>query len=81
MNEYVEQVVDRFVTDITDYLFLSIEQDDDLMREYILNLSNYGDNLNRAIGKKIKEKLSLDNGEENEKPKSRLIQSYTRHTK
>jgi len=81
MNEYVEQVVDRFVTDITDYLFLSIEQDDELMREYILNLSNYGDNLNRAIGKKIKEKLSLENGEENEKPKSRLIKSYTRHSK
>jgi hypothetical protein len=82
MNEYVEQVVDRFITDITDHLFLSIEQDDVLMREYILNVDRYKlDDLNRAIGKKIKEKLSLENGEVNNKPKSRLIQSYTRHMK
>jgi spore maturation protein SpmA len=82
MNEYVEQVVDRFIYEITDHLFLSIEKDDELMREYILNVGNYGlDNLNRAIGKKIKEKLSLENGEENNNPKSRLIKSYTRHTK
>jgi hypothetical protein len=82
VNEYAEQVVDRFIYEITDHLFLSIEQDDDLMREYMTNVNRYGlDNLNMAIGLKIKEKLSLENGEENKKPKSRLIKSYTYHTK
>jgi len=82
VNEYAEQVVDRFIYEITDHLFLSIEQDDDLMREYMTNVNRYGlDNLNMAIGLKIKEKLSLENGEENKRPKSRLIKSYTYHMK
>jgi hypothetical protein len=82
VNEYAEQVVDRFIRDITDHLFLSIERDDDLMRDYMLNVDLYTlDSLNRAIGKKIKEKLSLENREENNSPKSRLIKSYTYHAK
>ncbi|MDR2595934.1 MAG: hypothetical protein LBC76_01305 [Treponema sp.] len=82
LDQCAEQIVNQFITDITDHLFVSIEQDDNKMREYMLYVRDYDlDNLNRAIGKKIKEKLSLENGEENEKPKSRLIKSYTRHSK
>jgi spore maturation protein SpmA len=80
--ECAEQIVDRFIKEITDHLFLSIEQDDDRMREYMTNVNRYGlDTLNMAIGLKIKERLSLDNGEENKNPKSRLIKSYTYHMK
>ena len=82
VNEYAKQIVDRFIYEITDHLFLSIERDDDLMREYMTNVNRFGlDKLNMAIGQKIKEKLALDNGEENKQPKSRLIKSYTYHTK
>jgi hypothetical protein len=37
------------------------------------------DEVNRAIGKKVKEVLNLENLDENDAPRSHLIQSYTRH--
>jgi len=80
VNEYANHVVDNFINDITDHLFLSIERDDDLMREYMTNVNRFGlDQVNMTIGMKIKERLSLENGEENNNPKSRLIKSYTYH--
>jgi hypothetical protein len=79
-NEYAEQVVGNFITDITDYLFLSIERDDKAMRDYMTNVNRYGlDTLNMAIGLKIKELLNLENDPENNEPQSRLIKSYSRH--
>jgi len=79
-HEYAEQVVDHFIREITDNVFLSIERDDDVMREYMTNVNRFGlDAVNKAIGLKIKERLSLQNGEENKKPKSRLIKTYTYH--
>jgi len=80
VNEYAEQVVNNFITDITDHVFLSIERDDILMREYMGNVNSYGlDAVNMAIGKKVWDILKLDNLDEKGKPKSRLIQTYTRH--
>ena len=80
-NEFVERVVGNFITDITDHLFLSIEQDDAAMREYMSNVNRVGlEELNRALGLKIKERLHLDHCDENHSPKSRLIKSYTRHS-
>jgi hypothetical protein len=81
-NDYAEQVVNGFIHEITDNLFLSIERDDEKMREYMTNVNRYGlDAVNMAIGMKIKERLALENGEENKNPKSRLIKSYTCHHK
>jgi len=81
-NEYAEQVVDNFITDITDHLFLSIERDDKTMRDYMTNVGRYElDKVNMAIGLAIKERLNLENDGENTSPKSRLIKSYTRHKK
>ena len=79
-NEYAEKVVDDFITDITDHLFLSIERDDEVMRDYMTNVNRHGlDTLNMAIGLKIKEKLNLENDGDNNNPKSRLIKKYSRH--
>jgi len=79
-NEYAEQVVGDFITDITDHVFLSIERDDMAMRNYMTNVNRYGlEAVNMAIGLKIKERLNLENDLENNEPKSRLIKSYTRH--
>ena len=80
VNEYAEQVVNNFVTDITDHVFLNIERNDDLMRDYMTNVNRFGlDSVNMAIGKKIAERLNLTNLDENNKPTSRLIKSYMRH--
>jgi len=80
VNEYAEQVVNDFIIDITDHLFLSIEREDKLIREYMKNVNRYGlDAVNMTIGRKIKEILNLENLDENDNPKSRIIQSYTRH--
>jgi len=81
-HEYVERVVNDFISDITDNLFLSIERDDDTMREYMTNVNHFGlEELNRAIGLKIKERLQLNHEGENHSPRSRLIKSYTLHRK
>jgi hypothetical protein len=79
-NDYAEQVVDNFITDITDHIFISIEHNDSLMRDYMTNVNRYGlSEVNMAIGKKVGNMLNLDDGDRNEKPQSRLIDSYTRH--
>jgi len=82
IDRCAERIVNQFITDITDHLFVSIEQDDNKMRKYMLNVNRYGlNNLNKTIGRIIREKLALRNGRESKTPKSRLIQSYTRHMK
>jgi len=79
-HEYVEKLVNNFITEITDQVFLSIERDDETMREYMHNVNRFGlEELNRAIGLKIKDRLKLEHDGENHHPKSRLIQSYTIH--
>jgi hypothetical protein len=80
VHEYAEYIVNSFIFDITDYVFLSIEQNDIIMCEYMTNVNRYGlEAVNMAIGLKIKELLSLENDCENNNPRSRLIKSYTCH--
>ena len=80
INEYAEKVVNNFITVITDYVFINIERNEDLLREYEENVKlNNKDDINKAIGKKVKELLKLENIDENGKPKSGLITKYTRH--
>jgi hypothetical protein len=79
-NEYAEALVKNFVRDITDYVFLSIQHDDTLMRDYQTNVNRYGlDTVNMAIGKKVKTLLNLDDDGVNDNPKSHLIKVYTCH--
>ena len=73
-NDYAKKVVSEFITDITDHLFLSIEQDDQKMREYMTNVDRFGkDTVNMAIGKKIATILNLENGEKNYRLKAVLL--------
>ena len=79
-NDYAEALVKNFIKEITDYLFLSIQHNDSLMREYMTNVNRYGlDTLNKAIGDQVKTLLNLDNDGVNDNPKSHLIKSYTYH--
>jgi hypothetical protein len=79
-NDYAEEVVGKFIRDITDHVFLAIEHNETLMREYQTNVNRYGlDKVNMAIGKKVKTMLNLDNDGVNKSPKSKLIKDYTCH--
>jgi len=79
-DTYAEKVVRDFITDITDYVFLAIEQNDELMREYMSNVNSNGlTAVNTSIGRTVKELLNLDNDEEVKARKSRLIETYTKH--
>ena len=78
VNSYADQVVSDFIWEITDHVFLAIERDDTVMREYMDNVNHYGlDAVNKAINLKIKERLALENDGENTSPQSKLIKSYT----
>jgi len=79
-NEYAEEIVNEFVREITDNLFLFIEQDEERMRKYMTNANRFElDALNKAIGLKIKEMLDLENTDISRKPKSKLLKTYTQH--
>jgi len=79
-NDYAEALVKGFIREITDHLFLSIQHNDELMRDYMTNVNLYGlQDLNMAIGEKVKTLLGLENDGVNDKPKSNLIKKYSYH--
>lgn len=81
-NEYAEKVVKAFIEDITDHIFLNIQNNEELMREYQTQVHlNSLQSVNTTIGKKVKEILDLDDTDESKDPKSWLIKSYTKHSK
>lgn len=80
VSEYAERVVDDFITDITKHVFLFIEQNEGLRREYESKVKLYGQNaVNTAIGKKVKKLLDLKNTSKNKTQEGSPIKSYTRH--
>ena len=79
-NDYAEALVKGFIRDITDNVFLSIQNDKELMSEYQTNVNRYGlQDANMAIGEKVKTLLGLENDGVNDKPKSHLIKKYSYH--
>lgn len=79
LDDFKKKVVDSFTTQLTDKVFLMIQNDRDLMKEYlsIIEKSNSLSYINSEIAKEIKKRYNLDNlGEKNESPKSFLIQGY-----
>ena len=84
MEQFIKKVLDQFTDDITDRVFLMIQNDSELMGEYLNLLDRHKENidldtLNSNIGKYIKNHLNLDNIDECKDPKSTLIQTFTRH--
>ena len=75
---FAEKVIKQFAERITDEVFLSIENDPKLMREYLLLVDgNSLKAVNTTIGKKVKEKFKLDSSSVKQKqPKSKLILSH-----
>lgn len=75
------EVLNRLAGEITDRVFLMIENDNELMQEYqklvASGTNRYG--LNSSLGKQTRVKFNLENNGICTKPKSTLIKSYTRH--
>lgn len=78
IKDFTDKVLNKFNEQITDEIFCFIENDRELMHEYLLLLNQHKLNvLNSNIAKRIKEKYNLDNLDISNNPKSKLIQGFT----
>lgn len=90
VDDYINKVLTMFskgrisfTEDITDRVFLTIENDPQLEREYqrLIETDTSKRGLNARLGKSIREYFCLQNVGRCYNPKSDLIKSYERHTK
>jgi hypothetical protein len=82
INTFAEKVLNMFSKEITDQVFLMIENDKDLLQEYLRLVSDHKlDTVNQLIGKMVKIKYNLDNATREDNPKSKLIKSHQEFTK
>lgn len=80
IEEIAENALQGLLEDITDHVFMLIQDDRNLMQDYIQQVvENDKDTVNKAIGKYIKKRLDLTNLGRCEEPESSLISSYERH--
>jgi len=81
-NEYAEKVVLDFMREITDHVFLNIQYNEKLMRDYQTEVDRNGLlAVNSAIGRKVKDLFDLKDDGICSVPKSWLIKDYTLHGK
>ncbi|MBK7380303.1 MAG: hypothetical protein IPJ03_15170 [Ignavibacteriales bacterium] len=72
-----EKAINLFSKRITDEVFLMIENDRELLQEYLRLVSDTKwDTVNQTIGKMVKQRYQLTNADRNYKPKSKLIKSH-----
>lgn len=78
IEEFVDIVISRKNKGITDEIFLLIQNDKDFMKQYLELVEDAGrHNINKQIGKLIKEKYHLKNDEQRcNNPISTLISSH-----
>jgi hypothetical protein len=81
-EQFIRMVLDNFTQEITDRVFLSIEEDPNLLNEYLDQISACTrKEINAALGKAIKLHFNLQNDGINNTPKSFLIKTlYTKHS-
>ena len=77
-QEIAGRAVERMNRRLTDEIFLLIQDDRELMHEYLRAVESEGlDNVNRLIGRAVREAYQLENAPERENnPRSTLIQSH-----
>ncbi len=78
ISTFADKVLSKFTDSITDYVFLTIQDDRDLMLEYLRLVSDTKlDTVNQQIGRKVKERLDLTKApQRQDSPKSTLIKSH-----
>ncbi len=81
LDEFRDEVLKRFTRDLTDQVFLYIENDRELTHEYlsILGRENGTDETNQSLDQAVKAYFGLNEQGENHSPKSRLITSFTEY--
>jgi len=80
ISKFTEKVLASFSKSITDQVFLSIQNDRDLMHEYLRLVEEGGlTAVNQQIGKGVKKRFALSNDDQRQaQPQSTLIQSHTK---
>lgn len=78
LDDFNKKVFGQFEATITDRVFLLIQNDHELMHEYLRLVHDKGlDTVNQQIGKAVKEHFKLENAaERGTTPNSTLIQSF-----
>jgi hypothetical protein len=78
ISDFVDKVLDKFTDSITDQVFLTIQEDRELMLEYLRLVSDTKlDTVNQQIGKKVRFRFNLDKApRRQDAPKSTLIKSH-----
>lgn len=78
LQKFKEKTIKKFSSTITDSVFLMIQNDKELMKEYLLLLEKHKLNiLNSSLAKEIKKRYNLENKDlKNISPKSNLIQTF-----
>jgi len=80
IEEIAEQALQVIIEDITDHVFGVIQEDYELMQQYIQQVKeNERDVVNKTIGKYIKKRLNLTNLGREDDSESSLIKSYEKH--
>jgi hypothetical protein len=78
IKNIADEAISRMNKKITDEVFLIIQNDRELMQDYLRAVEKHGlDLVNKTIGKAVKKKYGLINLDEREdNPSSTLIQSH-----
>ena len=75
------KAIHKFTKCITDQLFIFIQQDEELFKEYLeAATESTTQGVNSVLGKMITEAYHLENVGVESAPKSKLLKKYTRHT-
>jgi len=83
LEQFKTNALTQFTREITDIFFCYIENNKELVQDYqrVIGRDSNLDETNLALGAAVKKWFRLENGNENSKPKSKLIRSYTEHIK
>jgi hypothetical protein len=78
LADFTEKVLAQFSKSITDKVFVEIQNDHELMYEYLKLVEAHGLTVvNQQIGRKVKTRYQLTNDQSRqEAPRSTLIQSH-----
>ena len=83
MNEiesFTENAISKVIAEITDRVFLEVQNNPELMQNYLQMLETKdARSINAEIGKYIRVRLGLTNIGREDSPKSTLIKSYEKH--
>ena len=83
LEQFKTSALTQFTREITDIFFSYIENHKELLQDYqrVIGRDSNLDETNMSLGAAVKDWFHLENGDVNRDPKSKLIRSYTEHTR